>query len=57
MSRLQRAELLDDQEQEEDDGPAGVFQVLQSLPQAHGSQGNQVAAAAYPKDVSPGVGA
>jgi len=35
VRRLQRAELLDHQEQEDDYGAAGVQKVLQAVPQAH----------------------
>jgi hypothetical protein len=35
VRRLQRAELLHHQEQEDDYGPAGVQEVLQAVPQAH----------------------
>jgi hypothetical protein len=34
---MQGAQLLDDEEQEDDHGPLGVLEVLQSLPQAHGA--------------------
>jgi hypothetical protein len=40
---MQGAQLLDDEEQKDDHGPPGVLEVLQSLPQTHGAQGNQVA--------------
>jgi hypothetical protein len=39
---LQTAQLQHDQEQEEDDGAAGVQQVLPLLPQAHVSQRDEV---------------
>jgi hypothetical protein len=39
---MQGAELLDDEEQEDDHWPPGVLEVLQSLPQAHRPQGNEV---------------
>jgi hypothetical protein len=39
---MQRAELHDDQEQEDDHWPSGVQQVLPALPQASGTQGNEV---------------
>jgi hypothetical protein len=39
---VQAAQLQHDEEQEEDDGAAGVQQVLSLLPQAHGAQGNEV---------------
>ncbi len=39
---VQEPELLDDQEQEDDDGTPGVLEVLQVLPEAHGPQRNQV---------------
>jgi hypothetical protein len=37
VRRLQRAELFDDQEQEDHDGPSGIQEVLQAVPQAHGA--------------------
>ena len=39
---LQRAELHDDEEQEEDAGQARALQVLPALPQARGAQGDEV---------------
>jgi hypothetical protein len=39
---VQAAQLQHDQEQEEDDGAAGVLEVLPLLPQAHGASGEQV---------------
>src|SRR5690242_3886419 len=45
MPRVQGAELLDDEEQEDDHRPSRVQEVLQPLPQAHGAQGNQVSRA------------
>jgi len=39
---VQGAELLEDEEQEDDHGPFGVFEVLQPMPQAHVAQGNKV---------------
>jgi hypothetical protein len=42
MWRLQAPQLQHDEEQEEDDGAAGVQQVLPLLPQAHGSQRDEV---------------
>jgi hypothetical protein len=39
---VQEQELLNHEEQEDDHGPSGVLEVLQYLPQAHGSQGNEV---------------
>jgi hypothetical protein len=39
---VQKQELLDDEEQEDDHGPARVLEVLQYLPQAHGPQRDQV---------------
>jgi hypothetical protein len=39
---VQRAELLDDEEQEDDHGPVGAEEVLQPLPQASGPQGIEV---------------
>jgi len=41
---VQKQELLDDEEQEDDHWPPGVLEVLQYLPQAHGSQRDQVTA-------------
>jgi hypothetical protein len=35
VRRLQRAQLLDNQEQKDDHGPSGVQEVLQALPQAY----------------------
>jgi hypothetical protein len=37
VRRLQRAELFDDQEQEDDHGPSRVQEVLQAVPQAYGA--------------------
>jgi hypothetical protein len=34
---MQGAQLLDDEEQKDDHRPSGVLEVLQSLPQAHGT--------------------
>jgi hypothetical protein len=42
VRRLQAPELQHDEEQEEDDGAAGIQQVLPLLPEAHGAQGNKV---------------
>jgi hypothetical protein len=42
MSGVQEQELLDDEEQEDDHGPARVLEVLQHLPQAHGPQRDEV---------------
>ena len=42
VRRLQAPQLQHDEEQEEDDGAAGVQQVLPLLPQAHGAQGDEV---------------
>jgi hypothetical protein len=39
---VQEQELLDDEEQEDDHWPARVLEVLQYLPQAHGSQRDEV---------------
>jgi hypothetical protein len=39
---LQRAELFDHQEPEDDDGAAGVQEVLPPLPQAYAAQGSEV---------------
>jgi hypothetical protein len=39
---VQAAELQHHEEQEEDDRPARVQQVLSLLPEAHGAQGNEV---------------
>ena len=44
VHRLQRQELLDHEEPEDDDGPFGVQQVLPEVPQAHAAQGNEVIA-------------
>jgi hypothetical protein len=37
MHRMQGAELLDDEEQEDRNGPSRVEEVLQALPQAPGA--------------------
>jgi hypothetical protein len=37
MSGVQGAQLLDDEEQEDDYEPSGVLEVLQALPEAHGA--------------------
>ena len=42
LQRVQAAKLYDDQEQEDEDGPPGVQEVLSVLPTAHCAQGNQV---------------
>jgi hypothetical protein len=42
---LQRAELFDDKEPEDDDGTAGVQEILPPLPQAHAAQGSEIAVA------------
>jgi hypothetical protein len=39
---VQKQELLNDEEQEDDHWPPRVLEVLQYLPQAHGPQGNEV---------------
>jgi hypothetical protein len=41
---VQAAELQHDQEQEEDDGAAGVQQVLSLLPEAHRAQRDEIIA-------------
>jgi hypothetical protein len=42
VRRLQRAELLDDQEPEDDDRAAGVKEILPPLPQAYAAQRSEV---------------
>jgi hypothetical protein len=42
VRRLQAPELQHDEEQEEDDGAAGIQQVLPLLPEAYGAQRNKV---------------
>src|SRR5262249_43165828 len=42
LSGVQAAQLQHDEEQEEDDGTAGILEVLPLLPEAHGTQGEQV---------------
>jgi hypothetical protein len=39
---VQRAELFDDQEPEDDDRAAGIQEILPSLPQAHAAQGSEI---------------
>jgi hypothetical protein len=39
---VQATQLQHDEEQEEDDGAAGVLEVLPLLPEAHVAQGEQV---------------
>jgi hypothetical protein len=39
---LQRAELFEDQEPENDTGPSGAEEVLQPVPQAHAAQRSEV---------------
>jgi hypothetical protein len=39
---LQKPELFDHEEQEDDYGPSGVLEVLQHVPQAHGPQRDEV---------------
>lgn len=46
VSGVQEPELFDDQEQEDDHGPAGVLQVLQYVPQAYAAQRDEVIRAA-----------
>jgi len=42
VSGLQKPQLLDHQEQEDDDRASGDVEVLQSLPEAHGPQRDKV---------------
>jgi hypothetical protein len=42
VRRLQRAELFDDEEQEDDHGPSGVQEVLQAVQEAYGAQRSEV---------------
>jgi hypothetical protein len=42
VSGLQEPELFDDQEQEDDNRASGDVEVLQSLPEAHGPQRDEV---------------
>jgi hypothetical protein len=42
VRRLQRAELFDDQEQENHDGTSGIQEVLQTVQEAYGAQGSEV---------------
>jgi hypothetical protein len=42
VSGVQGAQLLDDEEQEDDHGPARVLEVLQSLPQAYRTQRDEI---------------
>jgi hypothetical protein len=39
---LQKSELLDHEEQEEEPGPAGAEEILPCLPAPHGTQGSEV---------------
>jgi hypothetical protein len=39
---LQRTELFDHQEPEDNAGPAGVEEVLPAVPEAHAAQGSQI---------------
>jgi hypothetical protein len=39
---VQRPELFDHQEQEDDTGPFGVQQVLPEVPEAHAAQGSEI---------------
>jgi hypothetical protein len=39
---LQRAELFDDQEPQDDDRAAGVQEILQPLPEAHAAQRSEI---------------
>jgi len=43
VRRLQRAELFDHQEPEDDDGAAGIQEILPPLPQAHAAQRSEIA--------------
>jgi hypothetical protein len=40
--RLQRAELFEDQEPQNDTGPSGTEEVLQPMPQAHAAQRSEI---------------
>jgi hypothetical protein len=42
MQRLQKSQLLDNEEQEEEPGPAGAEKVLSGLQAPHGAQGSKV---------------
>jgi hypothetical protein len=42
VRRLQKSQLLDDQKQEEEPGPAGAQEILLIVPQAYGPQGSEV---------------
>jgi len=42
LQRVQAAKLYDDEEQEDEDGPVGVQEILSVLPTAHCAQRNQV---------------
>ena len=39
---MQRAELFDYKEPQDDDGQAGIQEVLPPLPQAHAAQGSEI---------------
>jgi hypothetical protein len=45
---LQRAQLLDDQEPEDDSRPAGSEEILQALPEAYAAQRSEVAGCQQP---------
>jgi hypothetical protein len=42
VRRLQRAELLDHQESEDDDGAAGVEEILSALPETYAAQRSEI---------------
>jgi hypothetical protein len=42
MQRLQESQLFDDEEQEEEPGPAGAKEVLPGMPAPYGTQRGQV---------------
>ena len=53
MPGVQEQELLNDEEQEDDHRPPRVLKVLQYLPQAHGSQGNEVVSSRIRSEAFP----
>jgi hypothetical protein len=42
VRRLQRAELFEHQESEDDSGPAGIEEILQALPEAYAAQRSEM---------------
>jgi hypothetical protein len=52
---VQAAQLQHDEEQKEDDGAAGVLEVLPLLPEAHGSSGVEIIAGCGLKKIAEAI--